>query len=77
MHNAWSKDKKNSKDGSYQNKDSYIAAATASSNGDTNIKDTAPKTARGLNDKLNQILVMNVCLSSEYIDKLFKEAHEK
>ena len=74
MHEAWSKDKKNAKDGMYRN--AVAANASASSNGDTSSNASAPKATLGLNDKLKQVLMTNVCLSAEDVDKRFKEAQE-
>ena len=74
MHDAWSKDKKGTKDGRYCK--AVAANASASSNGDTSSNASAPKVTLGLNDKLKQVLMTNVCLSTEDVDKLFKEAQE-
>ena len=69
MHDAWSKDKKNSKDGCYRNKASSTTTTDA-----TKSMASAPKNTLGLTDRLKQVLMTNVCLSAEDVEKLFNEA---
>ncbi len=72
-HDAWSKDKKNAKDGRFKPKNNPPAANSTDAKKE---KDSAPKATLGLNDKLKQVLMTNVSLSADDVDKLFQQAQE-
>ncbi len=68
-HDAWSKDKRD-RIGKYR-------STTAVNATDSRPKEEAPKSTLGLNDRLRNVLMTNVCLSSEDIDKIFQAASQE
>ena len=74
-HEAWAKACKEGKRGYFRPKTTPSTnAASGSSNAEKS--DVAKKATLGLSDRLKHVLMTNVCLSSDDVDKLFKEAEE-
>ncbi len=74
-HDAWAKARKEGKRGYFHPKTTPSANTTTGSS-DYAKSDANRKSTLGLSNRLKQVLMTNVCLSSDNVDKLFKEAEE-